>query len=77
VNKRVVITGVGQVTSLGDDIDEFWKNITEGKSGVSKITNFDPADFASKIASEVKDFDSSDYINKKMRKEWEDLQNLQ
>ena len=65
MNKRVVITGVGQVTSLGNDIEEFWSNIKNGKSGVSKITNFDPSDFSSKIASEVNDFDSSDYINKK------------
>ncbi len=65
MNKRVVITGVGQVTSLGNTVDEFWTNIINGKSGITEITNFDATDFASKIGAEVKELDSSKYIDKK------------
>ena len=49
--KRVVITGMGAITPLGNSVDEFWKNIAAGKSGVDMITKFDTADFKTKICS--------------------------
>ncbi len=65
MNKRVVITGMGQVTSLGDNIKQLWNNIVNGKCGISKITKFDVSEFASKIGAEIIDFDPGEYITKK------------
>jgi len=63
--KRVVITGMGCVTPIGTGKDVFWKNLIEGKNGVTKITFFDTTDYDSKLAAEVKDFDPSLYMEKK------------
>ncbi len=65
MSNRVVITGLGVVTSLGNTIDEFWNNIINGKSGVKKITKFDSEDFSTQIAAEISDFDPSEFIDKK------------
>src|SRR5690606_28594215 len=61
--KRVVITGLGAVTPLGNTVQEFWKNIKEGVSGASAITRFDASKFKVRIASEVKDFDPKLYLD--------------
>ncbi|MFN8577051.1 MAG: beta-ketoacyl-ACP synthase II [Candidatus Sericytochromatia bacterium] len=63
--KRVVITGVGAITPLGNNIQDFWNGIKSGKSGVDFITHFDTNDFPTKIGAEVKNFNPEDYINKK------------
>ena len=55
--KRVVVTGVGMITSVGSDAQSSFKNICEGKTGVCKITHFDPSEFSAQIAAEIKDFD--------------------
>ncbi|NQT21553.1 MAG: beta-ketoacyl-ACP synthase II [Planctomycetes bacterium] len=60
--RRVVITGLGMVTSLGHDVPTNWKSLCEGKSGVGPITLFDPDGFATRIDSEVKDFDPSPWL---------------
>jgi 3-oxoacyl-[acyl-carrier-protein] synthase II len=52
--KRVVITGIGAITPLGNSVDEFWRNIVAGKSGVDFITKFDTINFNTKFAGEVK-----------------------
>ena len=65
MSKRVVITGVGAVTPIGIGKDEFWNNLIAGKSGIGLITRFDTTDFTSKIAGEVKDFDYTQYVDKK------------
>jgi 3-oxoacyl-[acyl-carrier-protein] synthase II len=62
--KRVVITGMGVVTSLGNTVDEFWKNIIAGKSGVGLITKFDTTNFKTKFAAEIKDFNAANYFEK-------------
>ena len=62
--KRVVITGLGAITPLGNTVDEFWKNIVAGKSGVDMITKFDTTNFKTKFAAEVKGFNASDYFEK-------------
>lgn len=59
MRKRVVITGLGCITPLGNDVLTFWNNIRSGKSGVGYITHFDTTDFKCKIAAEVKDFDGA------------------
>ena len=55
--RRVVITGLGLVTPLGNSVDVFWDNLIAGKCGVEKITAFDPTPFDTQIAAQVKDFD--------------------
>ena len=63
--RRVVVTGLGLVTPVGIGVNESWKNIISGVSGISTITKFDPTNFPSKIAGEVKNFDASMYLNSK------------
>lgn len=67
--KRVVITGLGAITPLGNTVSEFWENILAGKSGVGSITKFDASKFKTRFACEVKNFNPDDYGDKKeMRK---------
>lgn len=65
MHKKVVITGMGVVSPIGNDITSFWNGIKEGKSGLGPITGFDASAFDSKIAAEVKDFDPGLYMDKK------------
>lgn len=62
--KRVVVTGMGAITPLGNSVDEFWNNIIAGKSGVNVITKFDTTHFKTKFAAEVKGFNGSHYFEK-------------
>ncbi|SEB45216.1 beta-ketoacyl-ACP synthase II [Paenibacillus sp. GP183] len=62
---RVVITGLGVVTSVGQDVESFWTNITAGKSGVGMIENFDVSEYPTRIAAEIKDFNLDKYVDKK------------
>lgn len=68
MNKRVVITGMGTINAIGNDLDTFWKNAQAGVSGTDRITYFDPSDFASQVAAQVKDFDVTKFIDKKEAK---------
>ena len=68
MKKRVVITGVGAVTPIGIGKEEFWTNLVNGKSGVGRITRFDPTEFSTQIAGEVKEFDPTQFIDKKEAK---------
>lgn len=63
--KRVVVTGIGAVTPIGNDAATFWQNIKSGVSGIGPVTHFDVTDFKTKIAGEVKDFDITKYVEKK------------
>ena len=63
--RRVVITGLGAVTPLGNTLEETWKGIKEGRCGIGNITNFDCSDFKIKIAAEVKNFDATQFMDKK------------
>jgi len=62
--QRVVITGLGAITPLGNTVAEFWSNVVAGKSGVGMITKFDTTHFKTKFAAEVKDFDPSVYFER-------------
>jgi 3-oxoacyl-[acyl-carrier-protein] synthase II len=66
--RRVVITGLGAITSVGIGAADFWQALIDGKSGIGKITRFDASDFTTQIASEVKGFDPTQYIDKKEAK---------
>ncbi len=63
--RRVVITGMGVISPLGHAVDEFWQNLLAGRSGVGAITRFDTAQFDTKFAAEVNNFNAEDYIEKK------------
>ena len=62
---RVVVTGVGVVTSLGNGIDDFWNSLKAGKSGITGVTRFEAGDIASQVASEVTDFNAEDFMDPK------------
>ena len=66
--RRVVVTGLGMLSPLGNDVDTTWKNILAGKSGIGPITSFDASEFSTHFAGEVKDFDVERYIPKKETK---------
>ena len=63
--RRVVITGLGAVTPIGNTLDETWEGIKAGKCGIGNITQFDCSDFKIQIAAEVKNFDASQFMDKK------------
>ena len=66
--QKAVITGMGIISPLGEKLDEYWKNLTEGVSGIGPMTLCDPSEFPSKIAGEVNTFDPYVYIDKKEAK---------
>ena len=68
MERRVVITGLGAITPLGNNVEEFWKGIKEGKCGIDQITKFDTTDFKVKLAAEVKGYDPEDYFEKREAK---------
>jgi 3-oxoacyl-[acyl-carrier-protein] synthase II len=63
--KRVVVTGLGAVTPLGNSVEEFWKALVDGKSGAAPITKFDASKFKTQFACEVKDFPAEEYFDRK------------
>jgi len=65
LSRRVVVTGLGAVAPIGIGKDSFWQNLVAGKSGVARITHFDPSNFDSQIAAEIKDFDPGNFMEKK------------
>ena len=62
---RVVVTGLGVISPLGNDVDTFWRRLVAGESGVGENTRFDTTDYKVSIAAEVKDFDPEDYLDKR------------
>lgn len=69
--RRAVITGLGVISPLGSTKESFFENLKSGKSGISNITRFDASDFNSRIAGEVKDFDPSDYFDRKEQRKYD------
>ena len=67
--KKLVITGMGAVTPVGNSVKEYWQSLIEGKSGIGMITKFDTSDIPVKIGAEVKDFDPEAYMPKKLARE--------
>lgn len=68
MERRVVITGLGCITPIGNNVEEFWKGIEETKCGIDKITSFDITDHKVSLAGEVKNFNPEDYIDRKEAK---------
>ncbi len=72
-NRRVVVTGLGLVSPLGNDVASSWEGIVNGRSGIGPITHFDPALFTTRIAGEVRDFDITRWVNPKDAKKMEEF----
>ena len=68
MKRRVVVTGIGAITPVGNSVNEFWNSIKEGKNGIDKITCFDTENFKVKLAAEVKNFKPEEYMDKKQSK---------
>lgn len=68
MKRRVVVTGMGAVTPIGNNVEEFWKSICEGKVGIAPITKFDTAEYKVKLAAEVKGFEAKDLLDFKTAK---------
>ena len=69
--KRVVVTGLGAITPLGNTVKSFWENILAGKSGVGPITKFDTSKFKTHFAAEVKDFNPESFLDKKEARKYD------
>jgi 3-oxoacyl-[acyl-carrier-protein] synthase II len=67
-SRRVVVTGIGVLSPIGNNPDEFWDSLANGRNGIGRITAFDPSGFASQIAGELKNFDASQYLDRKQLK---------
>ena len=63
--ERVVVTGMGAITPVGNDVETFWESLKAGKCGIGPITKFDTTDYKVKLAAEVKDFDITKYVDKR------------
>ena len=69
--KRVVVTGMGAVTPIGNSVEEFWENIKKNTVGISEITKFDVSDYKCRLAAEVKNFDPKQYMDAKAARRME------
>jgi len=64
-SRRVVVTGLGALTPLGNTVEEFWSSLVHGRSGIGPITRFDATDFPTRIAGEIRNFDPLNFVDKK------------
>ncbi len=71
MKRRVVVTGMGAVTPIGNSVSSFWNSIKEGKTGFGPISYFDTTDYKCKLAAEVKDFNAADFMDKKSARRME------
>jgi len=71
--KRVVVTGMGAITPIGNSVDSFWENAKKGNVGFGEITKFDITDYKAKLAAEVKDFSAKDYMDAKSARRMEEF----
>lgn len=71
MSRRVVVTGLGAVTPIGNNVDDFWTSVRAGKIGFDQITKFDTTDYKCHIAAELKDFNPQDFMDRKAAKRME------
>ena len=64
-SRRIVVTGLGVIHRLGQDIDTFWENVVAGKSGISRVSRFDPSEYPCQVGAEIPDFDPAQYMDPK------------
>ena len=65
MRRRVVVTGLGAITPLGNNVPSLWDGLRSGRSGIRRIANFDPSPFSVQIGGEIRDFEPLDYVDKK------------
>lgn len=70
MSRRVVVTGLGAVTPIGNNVDDFWASVKAGKIGFDHITKFDTTDYKCHIAAELKDFNPQDLWTERQQREW-------
>ena len=68
MSRRVVVTGMGAITPIGNSVEEFWNGLKEKKVDIAPITYFDTTDYKAKLAAEVKDFDPKQFMDPKAAK---------
>ena len=68
MSKKIVVTGIGSLTCLGDNVSDLWESLKNGVSGIRRITQVDPDSFPCKVSGEVQNFDPSDWMDKKESK---------
>lgn len=73
MSRRVVITGMGAITPIGNSVKDFWENVKKGTVGIGPITKFDTTDYKAHLAAEVKDFEATRYMDKKSARRMEDF----
>ena len=73
LNRRVVVTGMGIVSPIGNDLASSWDSIVNGRSGIGPITHFDASTFTTRIAGEVRDFDVTRWVSPKDAKKMEEF----
>lgn len=71
MSRRVVVTGLGAITPIGNSVEEFWNSVKAEKIGFGTITYFDPTEYRAKLAAQVKDFDPAQYMDKKAARRME------
>ena len=71
MKERVVVTGMGAITPIGNNIEDFWNGIKAGKIGFGKITAFDTSNFKTSLAAEVKNFNAADHMDKRAARRME------
>ena len=71
MKRRVVVTGLGAITPIGNSVEEFWNGVKEEKIGFGPITYFDTEEYKCKLAAQVKDFDAGQYMDKKAARRME------
>ena len=71
MKRRVVVTGMGAITPIGNDVESFWNHVKEGKVGIDYITRFDTTEYKVKVAAEVKDFVAKNYMDFRSAKRME------
>ena len=71
MSRRVVVTGMGAITPIGNSVEEFWNGLKEKKVGIAPITYFDTTDYKAKLAAEVKNFDPKQFMDPKAAKRME------
>ena len=71
MSRRVVVTGLGAITPIGNSVDSFWNSLKEKKEGIDRISYFDPSGYKAKLAAEVKGFNAKDYMDPKAARRME------
>ena len=71
MSRRVVVTGMGAITPIGNSVKEFWQSVKEEKTGFGEITHIDASEYKCHLAAEVKDFDAKNYMDPKAAKRME------